>query len=252
MQSRLSQLSQGALAVATLFALQSPVLGAEGSGDAKWEPYRNEEGIKAYERSVQRSKFVETRAEAVVDAPLEVLLEVLRDIESYPEWMYDCVETKVLQENQSRSNVELYFVQRVPWPKDDQDAVIRAVTTVDYNAGRSVTTLRSIDNHPYDSKMSGRSRMIEFTGKFEFRMIDRNRTKMVYTAYSEPSGYAPAMIADGIIRDVTFVATHGMRVMVEKPKYVAAAARSLIKQSIDEAIEKGGLESATAASPGSP
>jgi hypothetical protein len=217
------------------------VAGNKKNSDGPWKRYKNENGIIGYERSVQRSKYLETRAETVIDAPMEVLLEVLKDIPAYPQWMHKCKEAIPLGQEGELKKV-LYFAQGVPWGSPDRDAVIEAITVEDFDKGTCVTILHSIENHPFQrpQKKNGRKRqwMIEFSGVWDLRLIDRNRTKVIYTAYTNPGGFAPKLIVDGVIRKVSFRSLKGMIPMAKEQKYMKAAAKGDIKKRIDAAVKK--------------
>ncbi len=214
------------------------------NADGQWKRYKNENGIIGYERDVQRSKYVETRAETVIDAPIEVLLEVLKDIASYPQWMHKCKEAIPLEQAEDLKSV-LYFAQGVPLGSPDRDAVIEAVTVEDWDKGTCVTALHSIDNHPYQHPKKEndrkRQRMIEFSGIWDLQMIDRNRTKVIYTAYTNPGGFAPKFVVDEVIRKVSFRSLKGMIPKAEERRYIEAADKSETKKKIDAAIQKGRL-----------
>lgn len=217
---------------------------SEKNADGQWQQYKNEDGIIGYERNVQRSKFLETRAESVIDAPIEVLLEVLKDIPSYPQWMHKCKEAIPLEQKGELKRV-LYFVQGVPLGSPDRDAVIEATTVADWDKGTCITALHSIDNYPYQHPKTEhgtkRQRMIEFSGIWDLRMLDRNRTKVIYTAYTDPGGFAPRLVVNGVIRKVSFRSLKGMIPKAKEQKYIEAAKKSDIKKKIDDAIQNGSL-----------
>jgi hypothetical protein len=229
------------------------VIWASAEKDGAWKKYREEDGIIGYQRDVARSKYPETKAETVINAPMEVLLEVLMDIPSYPQWMHKCKETALLEQKDDYNRV-LYFAQGVPMGSPDRDAVIKATTIMDFNAGTSVTTLRSIDLHLYKpgkNNNSGeynpntfeadRQRMIEFSGKFELRMLDRNRTWVRYTAYTNPGGFAPRFVVKGVIQKVSFETVRDWIQMAKKPKYIKAAAKGIVIPELEQALKSGKL-----------
>lgn len=223
-----------------LMVLPAMASGTKNS-DGQWKQYKSEDGIIGYERSVQRSKYLETRAETVIDAPIEVLLEVLKDIPAYPQWMHKCKEAIPLEQEGELKRV-LYFAQGVPLGSPDRDAVIEAITVENLDKGSCVTTLHSIENHSFQrpQKKNGRKRqwMIEFSGIWDLQLIDRNRTKVIYTAYTNPGGFAPKMVVDGVIRKVSFQSLQGMIPMAKEQKYIEAAAKGDIKKRVDAAVKK--------------
>ncbi len=241
------------LLVSLAMLVSSPAMADnEKNADGQWQQYKNEDGIIGYERDVQRSKYVETRAETAIDAPIEVLWEVLKDIPSYPQWMHKCKEAIAL-EKKGELKRELYFAQGVPWGSPDRYAVIEAITVGDWDNGACVTTLHSTDNHPYQHPKAEndrkRRKMIEFSGIWDLQMIDRNQTRVTYTAYTNPGGFAPKFIVDGVIRKVSYRSLKGMILMAKKKKYAEAAEQSETKKKIEDAIQKGSLVFAASSQP---
>lgn len=232
------------LVLLAVLMASSVMASSEKNLDEQWIQYKNEDGIIGYERDVQRSKYLETRAETVIDAPIEVLLEVLKDIPAYPQWMHKCKQAIPLEREGEVKRV-LYFAQGVPLGSPDRDAMIEAITVEDWDKGASVTNLHSIDNYAYQRPKKEndrkRQRMIEFSGIWDLQMIDRNRTKVIYTAYTNPGGFAPKFIVDGVIRKVSFRSLKGMIPKAKEQKYIEAAEKSETKKKIEAAIQKGSL-----------
>lgn len=243
-----TSLGEGLVSLFFLLALLNPlpvIADNDKNTNEQWKQYKNEDGIIGYEHNVQRSKYLETRAETVIDAPIEVLLEVLKDIPSYPQWMYQCKTAVPLKQEGELKSV-LYFAQGVPLGSPDRDAVIEATIVEDLDKGAYVTTLLSIDHHPYqhpnkEGSKKKRQRMIEFCGKWDIRMIDRNQTKVIYTAFTNPGGFAPRFIVNRVIRNVSFRSLKGMISKVKEKKYIEAGEKSLTKKKIEAAINNGSL-----------
>lgn len=226
------------------FCLVSSALAA---GDGGWKKWKEEDGVVGYERKVDGSKYRETKAETVIDASEEVLLEVLMDISNFPKWMFDCKEAKMLEKKDDLHFI-LYYNQNVPViGQPDRWAVIEANTTYDFSEdGASCTrTMVSLADYPYP-KTDG-LRMNKFTGKFELRMLSRNKTWVRYTAYSDPAGFAPAFIAKSTIRKVTFNGVMEWRKMARDPHYIKAAETGIARSIIEKAIADGVLKYATIA-----
>lgn len=246
MTKALSGISFIILVVFTFFVLHSPAIGGDKGAETDWKLYKEEDGIKGFEHSVTRSQYLETRAETVIDTPMEVILTILMDIRSYPEWMHACADAIPLEQKDILHRV-LYFAQDVPWPSKDRDAIIKADTEMDLDNGASVTTLQSIDNYPFEGGDKGRDRMVEFSGKWDLRMLDRNRTLVIYTAYTHPGGFAPKGIVNGIIRKVSFNSTRGLIERAKDKRYFEQAQKSEAKKEIEKAIQEKRLKYRAAA-----
>ncbi len=230
------------LAVLAIFCAALPVFAGEEDAEG-WKKREEQNGVVGYERKVEGSKYLQTKAETTIDAPMDVLLEVLMDIPSFPQWMHKCKESVPLEKKGDYYRV-LYFLQGVPLGSPDRDAVITANTEVDFNAGTSVTTLESIDNHPYkpENADSNRQRMDKFSGKFELKMVDRNHTWVRYTAFTDPGGFAPAMVVKGVIRKVTFNTVQDWARMAKDPVFLKKADEGIVKPQIETAIAEGHLK----------
>ena len=219
----------------------SPVMSAANGSEKEWKLYRQENGIKGFERRVEKSKFLETRAETLIEAPLEVILEILMDVPAFPKWMHGCAETILIEQKDILTRI-IYFVQETPWPAKDQDAIIRADTILNLKRGLSIIGMKSIKNYSYNDFGKGRKRMIEFSGEFDLCMLDRKRTFVVYSAYSHPSGFAPKGIADRIIRNVSFNTIRNLIIKSKEDTYIRMAAQGPAKKEIEKAIKEGRLK----------
>jgi len=206
--------------------------------DGEWQQWKEEKGIIGYERSVEGSKYLETKAETEIDAPMEVLLEVLMDIPNFPKWMHDCKEATVLEKENDFHRV-LYFNQNVPAiGQSDRWAVIDSKTSYEHPDGSCTTTLQSIDR-PYQRADGKGLRMNKYTGTFELKMLSRGKTWVRYTAYSDPAGFAPAFVAKSTIRKVTFNGVDNWARMAKDPHCIKAAETGVAKPIIEKAIADG-------------
>lgn len=213
-------------------------MAAAVSADGEWKQWKEENGIIGYERPVPGSKYIETKAETEIDAPMEVLLEVLMDIPNFPKWMHDCKEAVLLEKENDFHRV-LYFNQNVPViGQSDRWAVIDSKTTYDHADGSCTTILESIER-PYQREDGKGIRMNKFTGTYELKMLSRDKTWVRYTAFSDPGGFAPAFVAKSTIRKVTFNGVQNWAKMAKDPHYIQAAQTGVAKPIIDKAIADG-------------
>jgi uncharacterized membrane protein len=202
----------------------------------QWEVYKNEDGVTGYEREVKDSKYIETRAETVINAPIENILEVIKDTPSYPSWMYKCKEAVELQNNNNNSRL-LYIVQGSPLGSPDRDVVILANSIANWEMGSYIISLNS-KNHDVTEYLDGetdqnRQRMTEFRGKWEFRMLDRNNTKVIYNVFTDPGGFAPGFMVNSMMRKVSFFSVKEMIPMAKDKQYADAAGQSQTKKLIE-------------------
>jgi hypothetical protein len=200
----------------------------------QWEKYKSENGITGYERKVKDSKYIETRSETVISTPIENLLEVIKDVSSFPKWMYDCKQAIELQNNNDHSRL-IYIVQRSPLGSPDRDVIVQANSMVNWKMGTYIISLHSI-NHDLSQYLDiktdqHRQKMAEYRGRWEFHLIDRDKTKVIYTVFADPGGYLPAFLVNRIIRKVSFFSLSGLKSIVKNKRYAKAASLNETKKS---------------------
>jgi hypothetical protein len=182
-----------------------------------WKLAKDREGIKVYTRSVPGSSANEFRGVADVDAPLEVVLEVFKDIPSYPQWYGFCKEIRLLKQEGDTHRI-IYFVLETTGPVKDRDMVVDVRDTKDLKAGRAEILMKAF-KEDYVPRTGTYVRMTEMSGSCILTRVDRDRTGVVYTVRADPAGYIPAFLSNVIQKDQPFLTLKGLREMVKKDAY---------------------------------
>ncbi|HNR88010.1 MAG TPA: START domain-containing protein [Spirochaetota bacterium] len=224
----------GALAVAGIVAA-SP-LAASG----KWKVVKQSDGITISTRPVEGSPVDEFRGVTTINARIEVIGEVLRDVPANVEWMADCKEARVIS-RKDKDNLVIYFVQGAPGPVSNRDFIVRVNTTKNYDKGVVIVNLKAIAEPlvPVNPKYI---RITDLTGQYILQYIDRERTKVIYTVRANPGGSLPTWIANYASKDTPFKTLAGLRRQSAKAKYVELGNNSEDKKKIEERLKKGGLK----------
>ncbi len=91
----------------------------------EWELRKEKEGIKVYTRDVEGSKIQEYKAVAIVDGKLSSVIAVMKDIENYPDFLKNLIETRLIEANDT---FQLhYLINKTPWPVTNRDGVFSSV-----------------------------------------------------------------------------------------------------------------------------
>ncbi len=205
-----------AVVALSLFPLQ-------GSGSS-WKLTRNQDGIKSYARSVPGSKILELKAITVIDARMEVIGEVLRDVPSSPLWVADCSEASIVR-TLGRNDMIVHTLLNFPTPVSDRDLVVKSVTSYLLDRARGIITITSV-NDPAAPPRRGVVRMHDFSGKYVLEYITREKTGVIYSYRADPGGNLPAFAVNLAGRDSLFKTLKGLKRMTAVPKYIEAAKRS--------------------------
>lgn len=205
------------LMVFVVFVLSAMGLHAE----EPWKLAKDAEGIKVFTRSVPGSSADEFKGIAKIDAPVEVIVEVFKDIPSFTQWYGFCKEIKLLKHDSENHRV-MYFVLKTMGPVKDRDLVMEAFDKFDKQAGTNTIAISALKEElvPIQDKYV---RMTDLNATYSMNRIDQDRTHVVYTVKADPAGYIPAFISNIIQKDQPFLTLKGLREMVKKDVYYQKA-----------------------------
>jgi hypothetical protein len=186
-----------------------------------WKLAKDAEGIKVFTRSVPGSSANEFKGIAEIDAPIEVIVEVFKDIPSFTKWYGFCKEIKLLKHDPENHRV-MYFVLKTMGPVKDRDLVMEAFDKFDKQSGKYTIAINALKEElvPIQDKYV---RMTDLNATYSMNRLDQDRTHVVYTVKADPAGYIPAFIANIIQKDQPFLTLKGLREMVKKDVYYQKA-----------------------------
>jgi hypothetical protein len=202
---------------------------------SEWQPEIKKNGIDAYSRVIDGTDILEIRAITVVDARMEVIAEVLRDIPANVEWRPKCVECRLL-ERYNRNSMTTYTRIDLPWPVSDRDVVIKADTSINLNTGRVVVSLGSV-NHYKAPQPNGNVRITEFYSQYYLEYINREQTGIIFTTRVNPAGRIPTFLVNMFNKRFAYEEMLGLTKMVKKQKYVVAGRISEDKKTIENLLQ---------------
>lgn len=218
------------LMMVLLFVLNTLAVSA-----SEWQPEIKKNGIDAYSRVVEGTDILEIRAITVVDARMEVIAEVLRDIPANVEWRPKCVECRLL-ERHNRNAMTTYTRIDLPWPVSDRDVVIKADTSINLNTGRVVVSLGSVDHYKAPPP-DGNVRITEFFSQYYLEYINREQTGIIFTTRVNPAGSIPTFLVNMFNKRFAYEEMLGLTNMVKKKKYIAAGKQSEDRKTIENLLQ---------------
>lgn len=217
-----------------LLLLITFIPGTFALANGEWKLMRNEDGIRSYARSIPGSKFLELKAITIIDAKMEVVGEVLRDVPSNPQWMADCGEARIVRLI-SRKEMIVHTTLDFPAPVSDRDLVVRSFTTYLLDRARGIVTLSSVVD-PAAPPRNGVVRMTDFAGEYVLEYISREKTGVIYSYRADPGGNLPAFLVNIFSRDGLYKTLTGLKRMSKKQKYIDAALHSPDRALFDSTL----------------
>ncbi len=202
----------------------------------EWKEVKNKKGIIIETRVVEGSPMKEFRAACNVDAPIEVVWEIVKDAGTYANWFGDCLEKKVVQKIDEKNEIG-YQVVNVPLPFRDRDTVAAVNYETDIAAGKAVIKMDSI-GIPADAKYGmdeytkekKRVRMPKMNGIITLTRMEPNKTKMIYQAHADPGVALPGWVLNLFSTAQPFKSLKGIQKEVKKKTYYEKAEKRYNKK----------------------
>jgi hypothetical protein len=186
-----------------------------------WKLAKDADDIKVYTRPVPGSAADEFKGIADIDAPIEVIHEVFKDIPSFPQWYGFCKEIRQLKHDTENHRV-IYVVLKTMGPVKDRDLVVDTLDDFDRQAGKLTVVVTGVkeDVVPRQDKYV---RMTDINGTYLITRIDPDKSRVIYTVKADAAGYVPAFIANILQKDQPYLTLKGLREMVKKDEYYQKA-----------------------------
>jgi hypothetical protein len=212
------------------------------SADEKgWELVKEHDGIKVFTRDVPGSDIDEFKGVGIVDARLEVLASILRDVTAAEDWMKDTVHAEEIKQLEGEDKIVLN-ITKLPWPLKQRESLVHISVSMDYKRGYAVIDMQGIDDarlRPIDSNYV-RMKYVHAAVILEY--IDREHTRVTYTARLDPGGNIPIQIANFVVVNIPFESIGALRRLATQEKFIIAGRNSRDRVIIDENVALGYLK----------
>ena len=207
-----------------------------GAEEGQWELINSKDGIDTYRMTHPETEVCTFKGVGFVDAKIEVVGEVMRDILAYPDWMAKFKKTTILK-TIDRNTYVFHAVLKTPIPYQNRDFVIENQTKYNFNNGSAILTFRSANNYNFPEQ-SCCLRLTELEGEYYLEYFGRNKTRVTYQYRSHPGGNIPVSLANEIeIKHYPAITIAGLRKMVTKKKYIDAGLASPDHEMIERMLD---------------
>jgi hypothetical protein len=207
-----------------------------GAEEGRWELINSKDGIDTYKMTHPGTEVCTFKGVGFVDAKIEIIGEVMRDIPAYPDWMAKFKETTILK-TIDRNTYVFHAVLKTPIPYQNRDFVIENQTKYNFNNGSALLTFRSAKDYNFPEQ-SCCLRLTELEGEYYLEYFGRNKTRVTYQYRSHPGGNIPVGLANEIeIKHYPAITIAGLRKMVQKKKYIEAGLASPDHEMIERMLD---------------
>jgi len=174
-----------------------------------WQPVLSDDGVSVRERPAPGRTLPDFQGEVVIDADPYQILAVITDVPAQTTWMWQCVESRVLESGGDGVQV-IHHRIKAHWPATDRDVVFRSIARV-VEPGRRVSVRFSSESNAAAPPSSGLVRMPLLDGEFDVVALAPERSRVTYTVAADPGGLLPARFLSETVRQSPFDTLVGLR-----------------------------------------
>lgn len=194
-----------------LLALGAILLSLPLTSQTDWELEKDEADIKVYTRKVAGQSLKSFRAETIIAATPEELVNTLTDLSRASEWMDRCAESRILERYDDNSYLG-YTLVDVPWPLQARDIVTRV--NVRRQTDRIVIEMKNApDGYPEQDDVV---RMPKYEGQWILIPQGNGRTQVINQGATSPGGSVPDWLANTEVVDSPYKTMANLRARLEE------------------------------------
>ena len=204
------------------FVILLILLPGYSKAEDQWTLKKDSNGVKVYSMPSGGANLIIFKGVAEIDAPIEVVTEVVKDIPSYTQWYWQCKEARILKTDPGKHTIIFYFVSHPGWPVSDRDFIVYNTQVGDPKSGEVSFVLGNIAEDIVP-RQDGIVRLKNVSGGWNIKKIDSNRTTVTLLIKTEPGGSVPLAIANMTMADTPFNTLKELRRMAAMDKYYQKA-----------------------------
>ena len=181
-----------------------------------WKLQRDKNGIKVYTQVVENSSLKAFKGITEIDAEMETLVAVCKDVMAFPEWQ-STTKTAQLLDTEGETGQIHYLEFPAPWPLSNRDAITQFVYSFD-SSSQSVH-VKMLCLPDYLPEKEDIVRIKKSNGYYLFEPQNNGKIKVIYSAHGEPGGKIPAWLANSTVVDTPYHTLLNLKEQVKKEKY---------------------------------
>jgi hypothetical protein len=182
--------------------------------DGNWVVKKNEAGVQVQQQQ-SGSPHETTKGVVEVEATLDALAALLKDISACPRWVHDCKEGRLVETISPAERIT-YTVIYLPFPLQDRDMYIDSVIRYQRKAGTIVISLMGREN--YAPPQPGRTRVLDLRGSWVFQQASPGHVRVNYQIQANPQAPFNGPTNDHMVESV-FNTLQNLREVVKDDKY---------------------------------
>lgn len=186
-------MSFSSIKIIVAFTLLSIIWGTNQLNAQEWTLVKKAENVQIYTRPAEHSDIKEIKGVALINVPIDQLMEVLGEVHHYPQWVYKTKSAKIVKKF-SENDYIYHTESNMPKLISNRDLVLRSIQWKEPSTGIVYSKSVAVpDSYP---QREGVVRIHYFSSVWKITPVSTNKTKIEYTLATDPGGSLPAWLVN--------------------------------------------------------
>lgn len=182
----------------------------------EWNLKKDEDGIKIYTRLAPGSEYEDVRCTLKIKARLSSFTAMLKDVQGYTEWAFNCLEAKLLET--INDTVQIFYTHTyLPWPASDRDFILRM--SIKQDPKTLAVKTKSYCVKGYVEEKEGLVRVLNLENAWKLTPKLGGFLEVDYFASLGPGGDVPAWLINSTVTYGPLQTMQKVRKLLEGGKY---------------------------------
>jgi hypothetical protein len=196
------------LSILLLFLLIAPVFSQE-----KWKLEKDKDGIKVWTRKVENTKLKESKVSAVINAPIEKVVDFLRDYKNHEKISYKVDDGSVrLLKKVSNNEFYVYITASAPLIKRRDLITHFNIKAPDANGVVYIVAESCPNLIPVKEE---NVRIQKMKAYWKISPLPNNKTEIIEQAFTDPAGTIPELLVNISSVDAPFYLISRMKELIK-------------------------------------
>lgn len=204
----------------------------------RWKYIYNRNGITVYSQRLPDSDIAALKAVGTLDAPIDQVMEVLRNVEISKEWVPHINQKYAVQEFSDTENIT-YSVNVLPWPFSDRSLLLHNKLSLDKEKKSIVIDVRSVDPAIKPIKEDN-VRANVYCGQMILQPAGQAQTNIQIVTFLDPKGYIPAWLVNLIQKTLPYDFFKALEKRAGQTHYqLRPAFAEMLEQLLAQSVKSG-------------
>jgi hypothetical protein len=202
-----------------------------GTDLSDWREIFRKDNIVVYAMPAPDNDIMAFRATGTLKAPIDQIMEVLRQVEIAGQWMPDIIEKNTIEEISDLEAVT-YSINKLPWPFAGRELILNNALRLDAKNRFLVVDVYSVERSDILPR-DGSVRAVMHCGQTRMRPAAGGRTEMDIILYVDPKGAIPAWLVNFAQRRMPY---NFLRALEQKAATTHYPLRPAFRRLLDQLI----------------